>query len=164
MDVPSNYHLIKGKYIMKKLTSKKSHLKQNTKIAIAATMLAVPMLYSPKTIIAQEKKSIQSQQEPFLKFADLFLKWKFTDVLISGIANNHIIYKTNKGECFWVNPVNGDLKFLPTGWDKKEKWVPIKLSTKVSLLGVDSKGNVIQTNGKEKFYLDPLTHNQVFVK
>lgn len=166
MDIPSHYDLTKGKYIMKKLTrNKKSHFKQNTKIAIAATMLSIPMLYSPATIIAQEKKSIQSQQEPVLKFANLFLKWKFSDVLITGIANNHTIYKNNKGECFWVDPNNGDLKFLPKDWDKKEKWVPIKMSTKVSLLGVDSRGNVIQKNNKgEKFYLNSKTGDMVFVK
>jgi len=166
MDIPSNYHLIKGKNIMKKHSSKKSHLKQNTKIAIAATMLAVPMLYSPSTIIAQEKKSIESPNpDSYLKFANLFLKYKFTDVFTTvAFSNNHTIYKNKNGECFWVDPNNGDFKFLPKDWDKKEKYFTIKLSTKVTLLGFDSKGNLIQTNGKEKFYIDKNTHNQVFVK
>ena len=149
---------------MKKNTSKKSHFKQNTKIAIAATMLAVPMLYSPSIIIAQEKKSTERIVDVTFKFASLFLKYKLTDVLIAGIANNHTIYKNNKGEYFWMDPNNGDLKFLPKDWEKKNTMIFIKLYTKVTLLGVDSKGNVIQTNGKEKFYLDPVTHNQVFVK
>ncbi|MDP1814185.1 MAG: hypothetical protein Q8K92_07015 [Leadbetterella sp.] len=150
---------------MKKLTSKKSRFKQNTKIAIAATMLAVPMLYSPTTLFAQEKKSTERILDVTFKFASLFMKYELHDVFITGIANNHTIYKNNKGEFFWVNPNNGDLKFLPKDWDKKEKYFTIKLSTKVSLLGVDSKGNVIQQNKKgEKFYLNQMNGDMVFVK
>jgi len=172
---------------MKNHLSNKSRFKQNTKIAITATMLTVPILSLPATGFAQEKKlresptMSQSSAENIsldLKYSDIFVKIKET-YSIAGLDNGHTIYKNNKGEYFYLDPNTGDMKFISADYfakfkvrssaegslHKNMKFGDAKKFSQVSLLGVDAQGNVVQQNGKgEKFYLDPITGDQVFVK
>lgn len=182
---------------MKKHSNKKSSLKRNTKIAIAATMLSIPMIYSPATLFAQETQTRESptklRESPtkgksstenihlYLKYSEVFPKHseKFS---IVGLDNRHTIYKNKNGEYFFIDPNTGDMKFLSADIFLKyelrssaAKGQAIKMLkyeykdhkdwNAVSLLGVDSKGNVVQQNSRgEKFYLDPFTGDMVFVK
>ena len=153
---------------MKKIKSEKSLFKQNSKIAIAVTMLAVPMLYSPSTIFAQEKKVILDQLHTQEQPSDFTIYMKFTgtddEFSIVGTDNNkHAILQNKKGELCWMDANTGNLKFLPK--DFKFSHMGYKFETQVHLLGVNKNGDAIYIDAlKKKFYLNQSTGEQIFVK
>jgi hypothetical protein len=175
---------------MKKTTTKKN---RSTKAAVAATMMAVPILTMPATGIAQKSSGASATastsaqiKTPVFKFESAFEKQR-GDLWIAGVGDGHTIYENSRGEYFYIDPNTGDMKTV-TGkhFDKVEihlnrsskvKWTSdldgvkgestdgIKGESKVKLVGVDAQGNVIQTNSRgEKFYLNTVTGDMVFVK
>ena len=124
---------------------------------------------------------------PFIKFEAAFQKMTDTN-WIAGVGDGHTIYQNSRGEYFYVEPSTGDLKTVSkdyfikvSGSSVSARQVPgaiandgpamrrrvtgYKMQGKVTLVGVDAQGNVIQQNGKgEKFYLNPTTGDMVFVK
>jgi hypothetical protein len=94
------------------------------------------------------------------------------------------LFRTDKGEYFQVEPITGDLKFHTAEslgfmkYDPNNKLVAVKThswktfikfdamkgESRLSVLGVDTQGHVVQQNSRgEKFYLGP-NGDMVFVK
>jgi len=116
-----------------------------------------------------------------IKFANTFMKWH-ASLAVAGMMNGSPVFKTPQGEFFQVEPNTGDLKWMSPeslGYIKMTegrvsmtgarattfiKFDGIKGESKVSVLGVDSQGHVLQQNSRgEKFYLSPVG-DMVFVK
>ena len=145
--------------------------------AIAAAMVVVPMLgmASPEAKQAKVESSTQVNTAPsqrsdqHWKFKSSFEKLK-GEYWIAGVGDGHAIYKNSRGEYFYIDPATGDMKSVSADFVIKMsraegKSFVQKLASKVTLLGVDEQGNVIQKNTKgEKFYLNPATGDMVFVK
>ncbi len=168
---------------MKNQNIKKSNLVSNSKIAIAATMLSVPMFsmpfsaYGQETIQAQEStisrtsktQSASEKQHYTIKLSNA--KIAINDCFIVGSDQGHTVYKNEKGEFFYVEPKTGDIKLLSSSMAKDHKeWIKFSSSEKhksgkVTLLGIDDNGNIIQENSRgEKFYLNPSNGDMIFVK
>ena len=167
---------------MKKTTRKKSHSATRSKIAVAATILAIPLLSLPGTGFAEGDH--------------IYLKIRSTDKFsIAGSSGGHTVYKNTEGKFFYLDP-HGDMKFIsvyPPVWKigSELKKAPttsnaaanlqIKMTdaivssysnvardhkhgNEVSILGVDAKGNTVNENSRgEKFYLDAITGDMIFV-
>src|ERR1035437_4700850 len=135
---------------MKKLKSEKSLFKQNSKIAIAVTMLAIPMLYSPSTIFAQNGVS---QGGAYVGMNNIIFKYTGTDdefSIVGSDNNKHAILQNKKGELCWMDANTGNLKFLPK--DFKFSRMGYKFETQVHLLGVNKNGDAIYIDAlKKKF-------------
>lgn len=127
----------------------------------------------------------------YLKHSAVLEKHK-GDVWIAGVSDGHSLYQNSRSEIFYIDPNTGDMKFLSADYfvkgeskdDKKNTRTfvlphvleksgtisrsgggGVKMDMKVTLLGVDEKGNVIQQNSKgEKFYLSLTNGDMVFVK
>ncbi len=116
-----------------------------------------------------------------IKFANSFIKWQ-ASLAVAGMMNGSPVFKTPQGEYFQVEPNTGDLKWMSpeslgyikviegrvsmTGARSTTfiKFDGIKGESKVSVLGVDAQGHVLQQNSRgEKFYLSPAG-DMVFVK
>lgn len=116
-----------------------------------------------------------------IKFANTFMKWH-ASLAVAGMMNGSPVFKTPQGEFFQVEPNTGDLKWMSPeslGYIKMAegrvsmtgarsttfiKFDGIKGESKVSVLGVDAQGHVLQQNSRgEKFYLSPAG-DMVFVK
>ena len=148
-----------------------------SKLAIAATMLAVPLALAPRPGLAQGAgKQVAAPQggESRLKYADIYFKWH-EQYSIAGVDQGRTIYQNSKGDYFYLDPATGDMKFLPAamaakwgtivikGQSGREAWAQ-KVGGKVTILGIDQQGRVVQKNPRgEKFYLDPAG-NIVYVK
>ena len=128
----------------------------------------------------------------FIKWANVFPKYGST-LRVAGMMNGSPVFMTDKGEFFQVDVHTGDLKFHSAAalgmakeddWERKAgqgaaapaakpkaasglsfiKWEYIKIQNRVSVLGVDAQGRVIQKNSRgERFYLGP-NGDMVFVK
>lgn len=116
----------------------------------------------------------------YLKFAAKYHKEK-GGLSVAGMLNGQPVFKTDQGEFFQVEAQTGDLKFHTADslgylkmddWERKTsaktatflKWDGIKGQQRVTLLGVDAQGHVLQENNRgEKFYLSP-NGDLVFVK
>jgi len=115
------------------------------------------------------------------KFAAKLYKEKGA-LTVAGMLNTQPVFKTAKGEFFQMDPATGDFKFLTPealGFIKLDtargkiapvktsafiKWADFKTSQRVTLLGVDLQGHVLQENSRgEKFYLNAYG-DMVFVK
>lgn len=164
-------------------TQKRSGAK--SKVALAATMLTVPMAAVPPKAPAQEMKKTEGSAmhkraewaHIYMKFSEKMEKWH-DKLSIIGVDDGHTIYKTDEDEYFWIDPATGDKKSLSSEYVIKLTNANVGGSSsargkvfqkveinRVTLLGVDAKGNVIQQNSKgEKFYLNPSTGDMVFVK
>jgi hypothetical protein len=173
---------------------KQSQKNRNTKAAIAATIMAVPIFGMPSKGLTQVKGATESSTEKaatthlYLKYEAAFEKHK-GDLWIAGVGDGHSIYQNARGEYFYIDPSTGDMKFLSSDYfikgessqrkafvlphvleksgtiSSKSSSSGIKRDSKVTLLGVDQMGNVIQENSKgEKFYLNTKTGDMVFVK
>lgn len=161
---------------------------RNTKAAIAATILSVPIFGMPSKGLTQEGKvqtpTKASQTKIYLKFEAKFDKHK-GDIYLAGVGDGHTVYQNARGDYFYIEPATGDMKSLSDDYfikgestQRKSFVLPhvleksgrvssstIKMESKVTLLGVDAKGNVVQKNSKgETFYLDTKTGDMVFVK
>jgi hypothetical protein len=176
-----------------KKTSKKQN--RNAKAAVAATMMAMPILSMPAIGIAQKSPTTTETttttttttriKSPIFKFESVLEKHK-GDLWIAGIGDGHTIYENSRGEFFYIDPSTGDMKMV-TGkhFDKVEirnlRYVKVKDASvdgadikstgaekqhgKITLVGVDAQGNVIEMNSRgEKFYLNTVTGDMVFVK
>ena len=114
---------------------------------------------------------------PVIKFAGVFPKYGST-LTAAGMLNGRPVFKTAQGEFFQVDPQTGNLKFhtaASLGYLKMDDWerrapakagpfIKLKGEQRVSVLGVDAQGNVLQQNSRgEKFFLN-AHGNMVFVK
>ncbi len=123
----------------------------------------------------------RSAGQAHIKFAASFQKWHGT-LCVAGMLNQQPVFKTAQGEFFQVEPATGDLKFHSAeslGYIKVQdgrspaassrsssfmKWDGIKGESKVSVVGVDAQGRVLQENSRgERFHLD-RNGDMVFVK
>jgi|GEM_PF-2556712 len=168
---------------MKKTTNTRQILSTSTKIAIAATMLSVPMMTSPVTGLAQKVMnpgtvSIESSAPSASEKQHYTIKLTNATVCkIIGVDNGRTIYQNDKNEYFYLDTKTGDMKFLTSDFYMKHKgdkaasqsarntFMKIKMDNdRVTLLGIDTNGNVVQQNSRgEKFYLDSKG-DMVFVK
>ena len=138
-----------------------------------------------ETTAAVQDKSIHL----YLKLKSALQKFK-GDTWIAGVGEGHSIYQNSRGEYFYIDPNTGDQRMVSSDYfmkmdthDGRKAFVlphvleksgtitnrsgggEIKGESKVTLLGVDEKGNVIQTDSRgEKFYLDLRTGDKVFLK
>lgn len=175
------------------MKKRQSRTSRNTKAAIAATIMAVPIFGMPSKGLTQVRSATEAPTKGtagkvFMKLSAVLDKHK-GDVWLAGVGDGHTIYQNSRSEFFYIDPNTGDMKFLskdyfhkePFGSTKKTFVLPhvleksgtmnrsdgghIKMEAKVKLLGVDEKGNVIQQNSKgEKFYLSLTNGDMVFVK
>lgn len=165
----------------------KPHSGAKAKVALAATMMTIPMVAAPQKASAQEAKTdaplMTKRAESvhlYLKYSDMMEKHK-GGVEIVGVEDRHVVYKNTAGDLFWIDPATGDQRSLSSDYYMKiksnrssgyMKYHGIKgesnehkQESKVTLLGVDAKGNVVQQNARgEKFYLNASTGDMVFVK
>lgn len=117
-----------------------------------------------------------------MKFSEKYIKIK-DELSVVGMDNGKTVYKNSRGEYFTIDPNTGDMRTISSDIFMKFTYIKMnsartsgKLSmikfdgtkanlNKVSIVGVDDSGNVIQTNSRgEKFYLNPTTGDMVFVK
>lgn len=167
---------------MKKQTKIKEGLAKSSKIALAATLLSVPMFtamppmgFAQKTLNSGAVSKTVSPSSPGKTHYTI----KLTNANIAkivGIQDGKTIYKNDKDEYFWLDTKTGDMKFLSSDiFIKMEasnsartslNFLKIKIEDdRVTILGVDEKGNVINQNRRgEKFYLDSKTGDMIFVK
>lgn len=164
---------------MKNEKTKKRGLLEGSKIAIAATMMSVPMLTMPVTGFAQKgitadpvaRTSGAKSGMHFIKISNA------SACKIVGLENGKPVYQNDKGQYFQLDSKTGDMKFISSDifikWQGESSsassrslnFQKIKMDYKVSLLGIDENGNTIHQNSKgEKFYLDPKTGDMKFVK
>ncbi len=169
---------------MKKSLGRKSRVGASSASALAASILAMPLMAAPSGAQsgARTDQSVVASQagqsgNPALKFASIYQKEseRFT---IVGLDDSHPVYRNAKGQYFYLDPATGDMKFLSSDYYQKftttvkaGRGVSVKMlklqkyAGKVSLSGIDARGNVVQKNSRgEKFYLDPTTGDMVFVK
>ena len=91
---------------------------------------------------------------------------------VAGMGDGHIVFEDAQGQLFYVDETTGDQKFVTrkvfskvelNRVAKADHW--IKLGSKVTILGVGDGGKLIMADKKgEKFYLDPVTGDMIFVK
>lgn len=124
-----------------------------------------------------------SSTDIHFKYGASFWKWR-EHLSAVGMLDGQTVFKTDKGEYFTVEPSTGDLKFHTAeslgfmkfdpnsklvavkthSWKTFIKFDTIKGESKLSVLGVDAQGHVVQQNSRgEKFYLGP-NGDMVFVK
>jgi hypothetical protein len=158
---------------MKNRNTGKTH---SAKAAFTATMVVVPMFGLASKGMAQDSSkagtipqaSAEMQEKSvniFIKYHPVYDKYK-GDTWIAGIGKGHPVYKNSSGDLFYLDPKTGDAKTVSGDYPIKGAPVGLdKLSSKVTLIGVDLSGNVIQKNSRgEKFYLNTKTGDMVFVK
>ncbi len=155
--------------------------------------MAVPIFAMPSKGLTQVRTATETPVQGksgkvYWKHSAVLEKHK-GDVWLAGVGDGHTIYQNSQSDFFYIDPNTGDMKFLsddyfhkgPSGDTKKTFVLPhvleksgslkrsggghVKMDMKVTLLGVDEKGNVIQQNSKgEKFYLSLTNGDMVFVK
>jgi hypothetical protein len=153
--------------------------------ASAAAVLSAGVMLAPgleaqglsKTPLPSQKGVVEPKAGLVVKFGGNFLKWR-SALNVVGMLNGSPVFKNAKGEYFQVEPNTGDLKFhspeslgfLKIGTAPQRttagfiKWEYHKTEQKVSVLGVDAQGRVIQENSRgERFYLGAYG-DMVFVK
>lgn len=127
-----------------------------------------------------EQKSVAKGAH--IKFSEKYIKIR-DEFSAVGMDNGKTVFKNSRGEYFTIDPNTGDMKTISSDFFLKFTYIKMnsarsggKLSMikfnaektnsgKVSIVGVDDSGNVIQTNSRgEKFYLNPTTGDMVFVK
>jgi hypothetical protein len=153
-------------------------------MAQGAAKAAPPKPAAPAAVAAKPAPASANSSTDFtIKYGATFWKWK-GELSAVGMLDGRPVFKTNKGEYFTVEPSTGDLKFHTAeslGFLKYEtndklvavktisgknfmKFDTIKGESKLSVLGVDAQGHVVQQNSRgEKFYLGP-NGDMVFVK
>lgn len=161
--------------------------KSNTaKASILAASVLLGITGTHNELVSQESKSIGIKQSTtatkvIYKYSEKFMKFK-GEFSIAGMDKGSPLYKNSRGEYFTIDPSTGDMKMISSDIFMKFqyikgnssrsssklaniKFVEEKMSGKVTLVGEDDKGNIIQANSRgEKFYLDPFTGDMVFVK
>ncbi len=167
---------------MKKQKTKKQRFGAKSKMAFAATMLAVPMFATPQmaqagltgTVSAQQTNVSHTGKEaaPAENVSLNFTKISQACEII-GVQGGHTVYKNNAGKYFWIDPSTGNQNFLSADMFLKfgeksssaSEWIKFKDTSEVTILGVDAKGHVIHRNSRgEKFYLNQANGDMIFVK
>ncbi len=172
---------------------KSSNTKSNTaKTGILAASLLISLPMANNFTLAQESaktgikmhgtEAKSTAKGHHMKFSENFLKIR-DELSVVGMDNGKTVYKNSRGEYFTIDPNTGDMKTMSSDIFLKFSYIKMnsarssgKLSmikfdgsktnlSKVSIVGVDDSGNVIQTNSRgEKFYLNSSTGDMVFVK
>ena len=151
------------------MKNKKSRFGAKSKMALAATMMTVPMF-----AVAQKPTPDASPADKSASSRSATIKCCGTFSVV-GSYKGHTVYKNDAGRYFWIDKATGDQKFLSADAASKivssaagrsatvkSTW---KDKEKVTIVGKDAKGRVIQKNARgQKFYLDPATGDMVFVK
>jgi len=170
---------------MKKQSISKSRLAANSKMLLPLALLSVPLISMPSVGFAQsslqnqkpvkiqnQSKAIGTQEQAYtVKISSN------KNCVLVGLDKGRPIYKNSKGEFFSLDPKTGDQKLLSSDIYHKfsytsvsKKGEPIqgfkfKGENKVTVVGIDNKGNVIQKNSKgEKFYINPVNGDFIYVK
>ncbi len=150
------------------MKNKKSRFGAKSKMALAATMMTVPMFAAaqkPTPDASPADKSASSRSATHVKLGRTFS--------VVGSYQGRTVYKNDAGKYFWIDKATGDQKFLSSDVAVKlgaDRAATVKSTTwkgneKVTIVGKDAKGHVIQKNARgQKFYLDPATGDMVFVK
>jgi hypothetical protein len=171
---------------------KKKTTQRRAKAAVAATLMAMPMLSSPGLIYGQKgappteigtKEMIKSSPNMYWKFSENFHKHK-GDLWLAGVGDGHTIYEKPNGEMFYIDTKTGDMKEVSSkvfmkhtpdnaksvegGMIKGETYIKfdgIKGESKVKLLGVDDNGNVVhQKPTGEMFTVNKKTGHITLMK
>ena len=170
---------------MARSTDKKHGAGAMSGAALAAAMLGSAGLAAPAAVAAQQEatpappasgdraanwEKIPGQARIHFKFKTEY-KYK-GEYAIAGMRDGRMIFEDERGNLFYVDQTTGDQKFVSPKVHQKvelnrvakiDHW--IKLGSKVSILGVEQGGKLIMANTKgEKFYLDPVTGDMIFVK
>jgi hypothetical protein len=148
------------------MKNKRSRFGARSKMAFAATMMTVPMFAAAQkpTPDASPTDKSASSRSATIKCCDPHS--------IVGSYHGRTVYKNEAGQYFWIDKATGDQKFLSSdavikqgpgrSETVKSTW---KNNEKVTVVGKDAKGHVIQKNARgQKFYLDPATGDMVLVK
>jgi hypothetical protein len=148
------------------MKNKKSRFGARSKLALAATMMTVPMFAAAQkpTVDASPSDKSASSRSATLKSGGTFS--------VVGSYKGNTVYKNDAGRYFWIDKATGDQKFVSSdavvkvGADRSAALkYALKDKEKVTVVGKDAKGHVIQKNARgQKFYLDPATGDMVFVK
>ena len=157
---------------------KKSNARTASKLAIAASMLAVPAV--SQDAVAQKPTSRGAITQPetiIIKNMVKNVAVKFNEaVQIVGVDNARIIYRNKRGEQFYLDPATGDMRFVSDLVVKQTLSLVASKEVKstrsvngavvmVNIVGTDDKGNVLHTDSAGNvFYLDPKTGDMVYVK
>jgi hypothetical protein len=148
------------------MKNKKSRFGAKSKMALAATMMTVPMFAAAQkpTPDASPTDKSASSRSATIKSGGTFS--------VVGSYHGHTVYKNDASQYFWIDKATGDQKFLSS--DAVIKQGPARSATvkstwknneKVTVVGKDANGHVIQKNARgQKFYLDPATGDMVLVK
>lgn len=152
------------------MKKKTRNSQRRAKVAVTATLMAMPMLSSPGLIYGQKgappteigtKAMIKSSPDMYWKFSDSFQKMK-GDLWLAGVGDGHTIYERSNGDMFYIDGQTGDMKEVSSkvfekqssnnarsvdgGYIKQETYIKfdgIKGESKVKLLGVDANGDVV---------------------
>lgn len=153
-----------------------------SKIAIAATFLSVPLMTMPLSAqkAIRQSSAAEISLSPESSSSKLHYTIKMSSATVArivGVESGKTIYQNDKNEYFYLDPKSGDMKYLSSDYLMKMPsnrasgssiFIKVEMpdrERKVTILGIDDKGNVIQENSKkEKFYLDQKTGDMVFVK
>lgn len=169
---------------MAKSNDRKHGAKAMSGAALAVAMIGSAGLAGPAAAPPPETKSapppaaaraanlekIPSEARIHMKFKSEF-KHK-GEYAVAGLEGGRVVFEDDRGNLFYVDETTGDQKFVTRKAHQKvelnrvakaDHW--IKLGSKVSILGVEQGGKLIITNTRgEKFYLDPVTGDMIFVE
>lgn len=154
-------------------------------VIIASAIAALPLVrtgaaHAQRPPIVRPIEEAAVKVPTMFKYSLRFEKWPASTTIV-GIDNGNTIYQNGRGEVFYLDPTTGDMVFLPPevflGFSDRNgrarpgtplrmyKWSADKFPGQLAILGMDEAGHVIHQNARgEKFYLDPITADIVFVK
>ena len=171
---------------MARTTDRKRSAAASSGAALAAVLLAAPGLAAPTPDqqAGQSPASERSVRSPGFEkqmgqtrsYAHIKIKSEFKhkgEYSVAGVGDSHVVFEDERGNLFYVDDATGDQKFVSRKFvikmqrDATGKSVHFtqKLSAKVTIVGVDQSGKTIMRNaGGDKFYLDAVTGDMIFVK
>lgn len=142
---------------------------------------------TPATTEVGTKAIMKSSPDLYMKFSENFEKHK-GDLWLAGVGDGHTIYEKSNGDMFYIDTKTGDMKEVSSkvfakhtpdirrkgtksddgGYIKQETYIKldaVKGESKVKLLGVDAKGNVVhQKPNGEIFIVDESTGHITVLK
>ena len=170
---------------MARSTDQKHRAAAMSGAALAAAMLGSAGVAAPAPAPAQQEaqpaatasgdraanwQKVPGQARIHIKYRSEF-KHK-GEYAIAGVTGGRVVFEDERGKLFYVDETTGDQKFVTrkvfskVELDRVAKahhW--IKLGSKVSILGVEDGGKLIMADNKgEKFYLDAVTGDMIFIK
>jgi hypothetical protein len=148
-------------------------------VVLASAIAALP-LASATAQVARRPIAESPLRDLTVKFAARYEKLPATNKLV-GIDNGNPIYQNARNEIFSLDPATGDMKFLGAeafarftyqgtrdragAPVRMMKWRADKYPGDLAIVGIDAAGHDVNRNARgEKFYLDPVTADMVFVK